>query len=121
MRLGDSAGSFRSDFPYESPRRDLKRMDYFGRRNDILFAWHYVPREWFLAHLAATSVNGIRAARKARRLYSMVTGMMAGYVECFRRWSERSPVSKSTYLLSRRLKKGGALPMDEIVLGNGST
>src|SRR5262249_30284552 len=28
---------------YESPRRDFGRMDYFGRRNDILFAWHYVP------------------------------------------------------------------------------
>ena len=102
---------------YESPRRDFKRMDYFGRRNDILFAWHYVPLRWFPLHLAATSFNGVRSAFRVHRFYNMAAGLCAGYIECVRRWSERSPVSKDTYLLSRRLKKGGALAMDDIILG----
>jgi glycosyltransferase involved in cell wall biosynthesis len=100
---------------YESPRRDLARIDYFERRNDILFAWHCVPLLWFPLHLAATSVNGIRGAFKARRFYSMAAGMFAGYVECFRRWSERAPVSQQAYVLSRRLKKNGPLAMDDVV------
>ena len=82
---------------YESPRRDLGRMAYFGRRNDILFAWHYVPLAWFPVHLAATSINGVRTAIRYGRFHSMAAGICAGFVECFRRWSERSPVSKRTY------------------------
>ena len=91
-------------------------MDYFGRRNDILFAWHYVPPRWFPIYMAATSFNGIRTAFRVGRFRSNAAGMFAGYVECFRRWSERSPVSKQTYLLNRRLKKSGALAMDEILI-----
>jgi glycosyltransferase involved in cell wall biosynthesis len=105
---------------YESSRRDFRRWDYFGRRNDILFVWHCVPLRWFPVHLAAASFNGVRTAFRVGRYYSMATGMFAGYCECFRRWSERSPVSKRTYLLYRNLRKSGALPFDEVGLGNGS-
>jgi glycosyltransferase involved in cell wall biosynthesis len=110
-RLGNSGAILH----YESPRRDFDRMDYFGRRNDILFAWHYAPLGWLPIHLAATSFNGVRTAIRVGRFYNMAAGMCVGYFECFRRWSERSPVSKRTYLLSRRLKKNGGLPMDDIV------
>lgn len=99
---------------FESPRRDFRRMDYYGRRNDILFAWHHVPFQFFPVHLARTSFNGIGAALRARRFYSMAAGMLAGYYGCVRRWSERSPVSKRTYMMNRRLRKNGPLPLDEV-------
>jgi GT2 family glycosyltransferase len=113
----------RSDhiFHYESPRRDLGRIDYFERRNDILFAWHCVPLLWLPLHLAATSVNGVRSAFRARRFYKMAAGMLAGYAQCLPRWSERTPVSSRTYWLSRRLKKSGPLLMDDIVPTDGAS
>jgi glycosyltransferase involved in cell wall biosynthesis len=114
-RLGNSDPIFHN----ESPRRDFQRMDYFGRRNDVLFAWHNVPLQRLPVHLAATSFYGVCTAFRVGRFYSMAAGMFAGYCDCCRRWSERSPVSKRTYLLHRHLKKGGPLPFDDIVLGNG--
>jgi glycosyltransferase involved in cell wall biosynthesis len=116
-RLGNSDPIFH----YESPRRDFGRMDYFGRRNDILFAWHHVPLPWLPVYLAATSFNSLRSACKVRRFYHMAAGMCAGYFECFRKWSERSPVSNRIFLLYRQLKKRGPLPIDDVNLGNGST
>jgi hypothetical protein len=57
----------------------------------------------------------VRTAIRVGRFHDMAAGMCAGYLECFRRWSERSPVTKRTYLLSRQLKKNGPLPMDDVV------
>jgi hypothetical protein len=91
-------------------------MDYFGRRNDILFAWHHVPFQWFPMHLAATSINGLRAAFRAGRFYSMAAGMCAGYIGCFRQWAERSSVSRRTYLLNRKLRKKAAIPIEDVGL-----
>jgi glycosyltransferase involved in cell wall biosynthesis len=115
-RLGNSDPIFH----YESPRRDFNRWDYYGQRNNILFAWHYAPLRWLPIHLTATSISGVCLAFRVRRFYSMAAGMCAGYFDCFRQWSERALVSERTYSLSRQLKKGGPLPLDDIVLGNGA-
>ena len=93
---------------YESPRRSTKRMDYYGRRNDILYAWHNVPMPDFAVHLAGTILNGLRAAlQDARHPGRMLLGAFAGCLACLRYWSKRRPVSRSIYRLSRRLKKQG--------------
>ena len=39
----------------ESPRRNLGRAGFSGRRNDILFCWHNVPMSHFVPHLLATT------------------------------------------------------------------
>ncbi len=75
----------------ESPRRDFGRMDYYGRRNDILFTWHNVPMPYFPIHLLGTTVNGLASAIRARRLDNMLQGMARGYVDCFRWWTKRRP------------------------------
>jgi glycosyltransferase involved in cell wall biosynthesis len=98
---------------YESPRRSFSRMDYYGRKNDILFAWHNVPWPWLPIHVIATTLNGVVAAFQARRFSSMFQGACMGYFDCIRRWSERSPVSRQTYALSRSLKKTGARRVDD--------
>src|ERR1700754_4190467 len=97
----------------ESPRRNMKRASFSGRRNDIRFAWHNVPLPEFPLHLAGTTLNGFRAALTQGCFASMVSGTAAGYADLFRRWNERDPVSRRTYRLHRALKKK-SLKLQEI-------
>jgi glycosyltransferase involved in cell wall biosynthesis len=46
---------------FESPLRDFRRRDLYGRRNDILYAWHNVPMPYFPFHLLATTFRGFQA------------------------------------------------------------
>ncbi len=91
----------------ESPRRDLRRIDYYSRRNDILFAWHNVPMPYFPIHLLGTTLNGFASAYQVRRYNNMFQGIGRGYVDCFVWWKERRPVPRGIYRLHRSLKKHG--------------
>jgi glycosyltransferase involved in cell wall biosynthesis len=100
---------------FESPRRDFQRMDYYGRRNDILFAWHNVPTAALLPHLAATTWNGLRFALGCGRPWWMLRGTMAGYRQMLTaERAARRPVSRATYRLLRELKTHGPLPLSQI-------
>lgn len=100
---------------YESPQRDFSRMDYYGRRNDVLFAWHYVPMPHLPVHLAGTLVNAVRSAWQAGRLSRMAAGSMAGLTVSFTHPQDRRPVSTAVYRLHRRLKKTGPALLDSLV------
>jgi GT2 family glycosyltransferase len=89
----------------ESPRRNTSQASFSGRRNDIRFVWHNVPLPEFPVHLAGTTFNGFKAALTQGYFRSMVRGTAAGYADLFRRWHERSPVTRDTYRLHRELKK----------------
>lgn len=99
---------------HESPKRDRRRMDYYGRRNDILFAWENVPLPWLPLHCGGTTLNGLRAGLVRGGLPAMLRGIAGGYGSCLRYWSERAPVAAATYHLARRLRKEGPLRLDEI-------
>jgi glycosyltransferase involved in cell wall biosynthesis len=101
-------------YHYESSRRDTKTMDFFGRRNDVLFVWHNVPLPYMPMHLAATTWNGLRTTLRANNPLRMICGMSAGYTGCVSNWSARAPVSAQIYRLHRRLRKGGPLPLKEV-------
>lgn len=98
---------------HEEPRRDWSRMDYYGRRNDILFAWYNVPFPYVAQHLMGTTINGARWAIAARST-AMVRGMLSGYADTVRLWRERAPVSAPAYRLHRKLKKQGPRVLSEI-------
>ncbi len=98
----------------ESPRRSFERMDFYGRRNDILFASLNVPWPWLLPHLAATTLNGLLTARRKGRYRQMLRGLAHGYGETLKRRNQRKPVSSQIYRLSRRLKKAHAMPLEQI-------
>jgi len=98
----------------ESPRRDYRRIDFYERRNDILFAWHNVPWPYFPIHLSGTILNGFISMARTGRPQNMLRGMASGLVGCFRRGPERRPVSMQAYALHRLLKKWGPLPLDQI-------
>lgn len=97
----------------ESPRRNMKRASFSGRRNDIRFVWHNVPLPEFPLHLAGTTLNGLKAALTQGCFTTMVRGTAAGYVDLFWRWNERDPVPRRTYRLHRALKKR-SLKLEEI-------
>jgi glycosyltransferase involved in cell wall biosynthesis len=95
---------------FESPRRDTRRMDLYGRRNDVLFAWHNVPWPAFPVHLAATTVGGLRFGSRVGRPVRMAQGLAMGYAAVAGEWSHRRPVSRAAYRLGRRLRHG-SLPL----------
>ena len=99
---------------YESPNRDYRRMDFYGRRNDVLFAWHNVPWVMLPVHLLATTINGIFSGIETGRPVRMFWGSVSGYFASAARWSERAPVSGPVYWLSRRLRKAGPARLAEI-------
>ena len=100
-------------FHYESPRRDFRRMDLFGRRNDLLFVWYNTPWPAFPVHLIGTTFRGLMFGIKVRRPLRMIHGLALGYGAMIRHWSARKPVSIQAFQLMRRLKRK-VLPLDAI-------
>jgi glycosyltransferase involved in cell wall biosynthesis len=99
---------------FESPRRDFGRMDLYGRRNDILFAYWNAPLSRLPIHLLGTTLNGLLFGLKCRRPLRHAQGLLNGYAAIFRYRNERKAVSLATYKLYRRLKKSGTLPLTEV-------
>src|SRR5262249_17468292 len=85
---------------YEAPTRNWSRIEYYGRRNDILFVWHNVPWRFLSQHLIGTTLNGVHWA-VATRSTVMARGILAGYGGLTRLWNERAPVSVPAYRLHR--------------------
>lgn len=98
---------------YEQRVRDWGRQGYFGRRNDILFAWHVVPLSYLPFHLFVTTLNGIIFLLRTPPRWPMVRGLAAGWGMMFQALRERTPVSARVYRLSRQLRKGAALTVED--------
>lgn len=98
----------------ESLKRDFSRMDFYGRRNDILFAWYNVPSVDLPIHLIGTTINAVRAAIGVKRFRHMMKGTASGYADIFRLWNERQPVLQEIYRLQRKLKKNGPQLLEDI-------
>ena len=98
---------------FESPKRDLRRQDMLGRRNDILFVWQNVPAGQLPVHLLGTTLNGLRFGARVGRPFRMTAGLMQGYKEVARRSARRSPVGTHSYRLFRELRRRGAMPIED--------
>lgn len=96
---------------HESPRRDFERVDVYGRRNDVLFAWWNVPMPYLPIHTAGTVLNGLRFGLRQRRLRPMLRGLWRGFADAASCGVRRAPVRIETYRLHRQLKKSGPLPL----------
>lgn len=98
---------------HESPKRDFRRMDFYGTRNSVLFAWQNVPIRSLPIHLLATTIRCLSySSFKIDRLRVRASGLLDGYWRFCK--SYRQPVSDTTYRLFRRLRKSGPLPLSEI-------
>ena len=98
----------------ESPSRNLALADFYGRRNDVRFAWHNVPTAVLPVHLAGTTINGLRTATRSQNPGRALLGMCHGYADILRGRLERQPVTPQVYRLHRRLKKSGPLSLDAV-------
>jgi len=99
---------------FESPRRSWARMDYYGARNKILFAWHNVPLRNLPVHLAATTLMTTTYSLKPQRLARRLRGVAAAYAAIIAGRISRQPVTGKSYKFSRQLKHQGPLTLDKI-------
>jgi glycosyltransferase involved in cell wall biosynthesis len=99
---------------FESPRRSWRRMDYYGARNKVLYAWHNVPSLDLPVRLAGTTVLTSTFSLKPARMMTRLGGVLGAYATACTGRTSRRPVARSIYKLSQQLKKRGPLPLDEI-------
>jgi glycosyltransferase involved in cell wall biosynthesis len=91
---------------YESPKRDLRRMDLYGRRNDVLYTWYNVPMPAFPMQLLGTTWLGAKFGFKIGRPMRMLHGLFNGYTAMLHEFGQRKPVSATTQRINRRLRAG---------------
>jgi len=99
---------------FESPRRDFRRMDLYGRRNDVLFAFWNVPLSRMPLHVLMTSFNGLKFGVSCGRPFRHAQGVLRGWGAMFTYRKMRKPVSMQTYNLSRLLKRAGNVALSQI-------
>lgn len=109
VRLGNSAPILH----YHSPLRSQERMNVFGQRNLMLFAWHNVPMPEFIAHLITTTLNGLLWGLRRGQFFHRLRGSWCGLLASAQELSCRRPVTRRTYWFYRRLKKYGSIPLQD--------
>jgi glycosyltransferase involved in cell wall biosynthesis len=88
---------------FESPNRDMTRMDTFGRCNDILYCWHNTPTRYLLQAMVKKSVAGMAFGMRVGRPWNMLRGLVRGYRGIFKYWTYRAPVADGVWQLYQRL------------------
>lgn len=99
------AGRADSIHHLESPRRDIRRTDYYGARNSLLSIYHNVPAYAVPFHLVVTTWKLLGWTFVPNRFILRLRAVLAAYAMMLGRTLERRPVSPSTFRLFRRLKK----------------
>lgn len=89
---------------FESPNRDMTRMDTFGRCNDILYCWHNAPTRYLVQAITKKSVAGMAFGMKVGRPWNMTRGLVRGFRGIFKYWTYRAPVTDSVWRLYQRLR-----------------
>lgn len=88
---------------FESPKRDRRRMDYYGVRNAIRFFWQNVPQPFLMLYLPVVAARLLLFTFEPARLKVRASALVAGLRSCVP--SLRHPVSRETYRLWRRLER----------------
>ena len=99
---------------FESPRRSWARMDYYGARNKVLYAWNNVPFPYTPGHLGATTAKTLAYNLQPGRLVTRLKGVIAAYRLAFTGKCDRRPIMAAIYRLSRDIKRRGAVSLTEI-------
>jgi len=98
---------------FESPKRDLSRMDHYGPRNAILFVWQNVPFPLVIANLSATTVRVLAWTLSPSRFATRLAGVLSGFGQFTRQ--DRRPVSRGVFALWRRLLAAASpLPLRDV-------
>jgi glycosyltransferase involved in cell wall biosynthesis len=87
---------------FESPNRDVVRMDRYGPRNALLFCYQNVPWPAVAWRLPATLAGLLAWTREPARQLTRLRGIAAGFGAMSR--NHRHPVPSPVYSLWRRLQ-----------------
>ncbi len=96
---------------YESPHRDMTRMDLHGRKNELLHAWTNVPWPWAALYLVGYPAKGVRHGFRVGRPRNQFVGIWRGLCAIGQNPDQRKPVSRHTMQVDRRLRREGMLPL----------
>jgi GT2 family glycosyltransferase len=99
---------------YPSSRRDVRRMDLYGRRNTILYAWYNEPLASAAVRMAEMTAQGLVSGLRVRRPAAALRGLALGYRACWEHRRERRPLPRPVIRLFRRLWKHGPLPLRDV-------
>jgi glycosyltransferase involved in cell wall biosynthesis len=111
VRLGRAAEPIRH---HESARRDLERMDVYGRRNELLHAWLNLPATWVAPYMAGYALKGLVLGVRLRRPGPMVRGIARGLAASARSARRRRPVRAATLRVDRRLRRERAVRLEDV-------
>jgi GT2 family glycosyltransferase len=96
-----------------SPQRSLRRMDVYGRRNELLICWIYLPLPWSLAYMLGYSVKGVIQGFKVGRPLAMAAGLAAGLKACVATRDRRRPISRRAFHVDRRARARAGIRLSE--------
>ena len=99
---------------FESPKRSWTRMDYYGARNKVLYAWHNVPFPHAVGHLGLTTTKTLFQSLRPDRFWTRSRGVLSAYGLAFAGKCDRRPLAPAIYALSQELKRRVAVPLQEI-------
>lgn len=96
-----------------SPKRDFRREDVYGRRNELLICWRYFPFPWNLAGMAGYALKALNAGIRSGRTRNMVLGMGLGLRLCVTGGPSRRPIDRRAFRFDQRARAasraGGAV------------
>jgi GT2 family glycosyltransferase len=111
VRLGRAAKPIHHQ---ESPKRDFRRVDVYGRRNEILHIWLNVPTRWVVPHIAFRILRGIQLGLEVGRVGNMLVGTGRGLRAGAEAWRRRTPVRVATIRVDHRLRREQAVRLEDI-------
>jgi GT2 family glycosyltransferase len=104
---------------YLSPTRSEERVNAFGQRNLMLFAWANVPTIALGPHLIATIVKGLLWGIRHGQFRNRLHGTILGIRDIIKHIRTRKPVRLQTYRVYRRLKKKGPAKIEAVIKQSG--
>ncbi len=110
IRLG-TAGAIHH---HESAVRDSPGIRRLAPRNHILFTWFNVPFPYLTGQLAWTNLLALRYALRTNFLLLTLKGICSGYGQLLANFSARKPVKRPVYRLWKRMRRRGALRLEEV-------
>jgi len=96
------------------PPDDLRAKAFYGRRNDVLYAWRNVPMPYLPVRLVKVATQSAVTGAAFREPLAAARGTARGVWQAARDPSQRDPVSRHVYRLAHRLKKRHAIPIHEM-------
>jgi GT2 family glycosyltransferase len=110
VRVGSAAAVHH----YPSPSRDSSMAIIYGARNSVIYAVDNVPMPYLIIYLTGTLLNYLKIGLRRRCVNWVLQGIGNGFAAIPSRFWKRQPVSRTTYRLSRQLRKRQLMPLDEI-------